>query len=409
MHSSPGHSQQTSEWLQQYMESQETDPSILEWWYRLTTPPPRPAAQTTFAQRELARRGKLASVMLFFFMLVIVFLALPVGILSANGIVVLMVVILLAVITLAAFFNRSGKSNVTGLMVAVALNLALFMVILTSPGGLAASSLSLFDLLVFSELFVASLLSENWVFVAAAVNIVFIIGDLSLQPRAHDLALIMSTPAAFAVMFRPVALHVVVTVVLWLWVRSATQAIKRADRAEVIAQLQHAIAEQEHAVALQKIQLDESIQQIVEIHRRVANGDFSARVPLSQDNLLWQVAGSLNNLLARFQQLQRLEEEYQKLLKQLHYGKQAEHQIRLIAQEASRLIDTLRNAKAYRRPIRFMRRGTLLDPLFKELVGNYLIPAQIPMSAETLTHSAQYPAQPRSTTSPMTPLKHRES
>ncbi|GAC1360375.1 MAG: hypothetical protein NVS2B12_09140 [Ktedonobacteraceae bacterium] len=42
------------------------------------------------------------------------------------------------------------------------------------------------------------------------------------------------------------------------------------------------------------MQLDASIQQIVQTYMRIANGDFDARVPLNQDNVLWQVAGSLN-------------------------------------------------------------------------------------------------------------------
>ena len=34
---------------------------------------------------------------------------------------------------------------------------------------------------------------------------------------------------------------------------------------------------------------------------RVANGDFDARVPVQEGNVLWQVSGPLNNLLARTQ------------------------------------------------------------------------------------------------------------
>src|SRR5690349_22119005 len=36
-------------------------------------------------------------------------------------------------------------------------------------------------------------------------------------------------------------------------------------------------------------------------HVRAANGDYTARAPLGQDNLLWQIASSLNNLLSRLQ------------------------------------------------------------------------------------------------------------
>jgi hypothetical protein len=34
---------------------------------------------------------------------------------------------------------------------------------------------------------------------------------------------------------------------------------------------------------------------------RVANGDYSAHAPLTEENMLWQISGPLNNLLARTQ------------------------------------------------------------------------------------------------------------
>lgn len=126
--------------------------------------------------------------------------------------------------------------------------------------------------------------------------------DLSTQHRTASFAAITATDA-YPIMVRPIAIHIVVTVVLWLWVRSATQVIARADRAEVIATLEHAIAQQEHADAQLKRQLEMSIQQIVETRQRLANGDFNARAPLNNGNVLWQIAGSLNNLLSRFQRL----------------------------------------------------------------------------------------------------------
>jgi hypothetical protein len=90
-------------------------------------------------------------------------------------------------------------------------------------------------------------------------------------------------------------------------------AIHRADRAEEIAAL-------EHQIAAQKQQLEYGMQQILQTHVRAANGDLSARAPLAQDNMLWQIAQSLNNLLTRLQRsggadftLQRTEEELRRL------------------------------------------------------------------------------------------------
>jgi methyl-accepting chemotaxis protein len=65
------------------------------------------------------------------------------------------------------------------------------------------------------------------------------------------------------------------------------------------------MAQQGQREAQQKRELEASIQQIVQVHAQVANGDFSARVPLGQRDTLWEVAGALNNLLARLQRFRQ--------------------------------------------------------------------------------------------------------
>ncbi|MFL5663598.1 MAG: hypothetical protein ACJ8BW_20000 [Ktedonobacteraceae bacterium] len=363
---SPSTRQEGGEWSQKYLGSQE--PKVraggLEWWYRLTAPAELPAS-ASLAQRELVRRGRLASTIMFFFVIVLI-AVLPIGIFGPNHIIVLVVSTLLCVVVVALLFNRRGKSNITGLIVSVALNLGLFTVIRMSPGGLAPSSLGLFDLLVFTELFVASLLPVNWVFLAAAANIGFIVFDLSTQSRTPLFATVMATDF-YPILVRPIALHMVVTIVLWLWVRSATQAIARADRAEVIATLEHAIAEQEHSVAQQKRLLDASIQQIVQTHMRVANGEFNARVPLTPENVLWQVAGSLNNLLSRLQRLRQFELEMQHVLPQLQRMRQSEQELQLTKEEISLLATALHKARTEKRLSQLARSRTALDELIVEL------------------------------------------
>ena len=79
--------------------------------------------------------------------------------------------------------------------------------------------------------------------------------------------------------------------------------------------LQQTIAEimaLQRAITQQKQELESGIQQILQTHVQVANGDFTTRAPLTQDHLLWQVAHSLNNLLARLQRLNQAEAELQR-------------------------------------------------------------------------------------------------
>jgi hypothetical protein len=128
--------------------------------------------------------------------------------------------------------------------------------------------------------------------------------------------------------------------------------MRRANRAEEVNKLSQALAEQQRFALEEKQQLEESIQQIVAVHTQVANGNFSARVPLTQKNVLWSIGGSLNNLLSRLQhwrqdalQLQRTQEAIQKVLFDIHQA------------EAQGVQPQLR------------RTGTSIDPLLAEFVS----------------------------------------
>lgn len=207
---------------------------------------------------------------------------------------------------------------ISGIFTIAFLEISLFSLILTYPGGVSVFALPFFDLLVFGDLFAASLLPEATVFIVAVINIAFIVGTIFLIP-APDLVTVLQKSNAVDAIVRPVAIQIGVAFVTYLWVRSAKKALERADRATTIASLEHSLAQQGKQVAQQKQQLEQSIQQIVETHMRVANGDYSARVPLTQENVLWQVAGLLNNALARLQHLQQTETELQQVQRIVEY------------------------------------------------------------------------------------------
>jgi len=146
--------------------------------------------------------------------------------------------------------------------------------------------------------------------------------------------------------------------------------------------IQEIMALQE-AITKQKQELEGGIQLILETHVQVANGDFATRAPLTQDHLLWQVAYSLNNLLARLQRLSQAEAELQraKLEFRRHMGstqaqaQQIKAELQQIYGETQHLVEALRDAKVQEHPIWVPLSRTLLDPLCRELAGNYLQPA----------------------------------
>lgn len=305
-------------------------PALLHMWYRLTSQP-QLSQRASFAQREAFRRGRLTSIVLLFLMIVLLIL-LPIGIFSSTSVAILAICGGLFISFVALFFNRFGFSNVSGLLITSYVFVSVCIVILNSPAGLNTTTLGLFYTLVFVEVLAASLLPVNWVLLAAIVNIAFVIGYLSLQMKALQFAHAM--PANFyAVVIRVISLHVFVVLVLWLWVRSAMQAIKRADRAEELAMRERQIQELQLAELQQKDELEKDIELILQTHVQVSNGNFQARAPLSQDNMLWQIAYSLNNLIGRLQ----------------HYS-QAETELAHARQTIARLTEELQEARRKQRP-----------------------------------------------------------
>ena len=203
----------------------------------------------------------------------------------------------------------------------------------------------------------AFLLPSGSIILVALGNILFIWAAITYQPHTSELEHILTmSDFGYTVILRPIVLHIVVAIVAFFWVRRAQQATQRAQRAEVIAELEHALAEQGHVIAEQKRQLDIGVQQLLQTHVQAANGNLSVRAPLTQDNVLWQVAVSLNTLLARLQRSNLATRENHRL-----------------NAEIENLAETLRSAKRRRKPIEYTSRETPLDPVIVELIGTYLV------------------------------------
>lgn len=345
----------------------------LHWWYGLAAPA-EPSAAAPLAVRENARRGRLGSLILLFVTLW-GFTAIPTALASKNRFFLPVLTITLLLNILALFLNKNGKTAAAGVLTALLINSSYAITTLNTPNGLSVSSLMNYDMLVESLLIIVTLLPPGSVFFMAFINIACILLDVTFQSRAPDLARLFAQ-AGYASILRPILLELIVAIVSYLWVRSAIRAIERADRAEEIAALQRNIAEQ-------KRQLDEGIQQILNTHVLAANGNFSTRAPLTQENVLWQIGFSLNNLLARMQRyntieqdLQRIHQEAARLSEHLHIrarqAEQSEHEIVRTQIEIGRLTKALHDARLKQTPIWFTTSGTMLDTLIQTLSGNYI-------------------------------------
>src|SRR5258708_36055364 len=129
-----------------------------------------------------------------------------------------------------------------------------------------------------------------WAFALAAIA--FIVGDFALQPHAlitsagashfDSISYLVTAVTWWGGINRHVALALFAAFFGWLGARSVEAAMRRADQAEELAALEHAVAEQRR-------QLEYGVQQLLETHVRIANGDFNARAPLNQDHPLSHV------------------------------------------------------------------------------------------------------------------------
>lgn len=315
---------------------------LIQWWYSHTALPEAPA-NASFIKREASRKSHLLSTIIFWlFIMFIMFI--PACFVVPNHYIIWVDLGMLIVCLIAVILNRVQRPEVAGLLLTIGFELALTAIIFTTQ-PLDEPSIQQYELFVFGELLCVSLLTPGSVFLVMLYNIGIISASLFLQPHTVALAQDLHTQGA-AMLVRPVGVQFLVAFVSWLWVRSAFQAIKRADRAEMIAKLEEQLETERHT-------LEEGIKLILDTHVAVANGDLNARAPLTQNNVLWQIARSLNMLLDRLQRAARAERELQR-----------------VTQAVTATVQTIQHAEQVNQtPSLPLTQVPEIDPLIVELQG----------------------------------------
>jgi hypothetical protein len=314
---------------------------LWRFWLSLTGPR-ADAPQATIQQRTNLRRARLSSsIILGMFLLAIG--VLPLGLEDPTHATLGADVLLFAACVIAAALNRFGQTTAAGMVLVLVLMAAIMGAVLGSH-FLDFIFLPAFDLLALVVI-VAALVLPRWLmWVTALLAMGFVVADLLLQPRSKALETFVQQYGPYSLMGRPVIAILITAILVHLLSSSLEVEIQRGDRAEEIAALEHAVAEQRR-------QLEIGAQQILETHVRVANGDFSARAMVSQGNMLWQVAASLNNLLGRLQK-----------------AGQAEYQLRRTEDELRRLATAIDDAQGGKHPIWPAPSGTAADLIIERIV-----------------------------------------
>ncbi|HEY0756819.1 MAG TPA: hypothetical protein VGD98_22900 [Ktedonobacteraceae bacterium] len=322
--------------------------SLLEWWYRLAAPQ-EPEHSTSY-DRERVRAGRLSSIiLLLMFCFGLTLLPTALNSMSVNHLFLIILLVAMTINLSAFVLNRQGLVMLVGIFMVITVEISFITITLTSPLGLTTRSLTTFELIILTELMAVSLLPPKSVFLLMLCNNAFTWAAITFMHHTPDLIL-SPLSAYYSVLASPLILQIIVAIVTYLWVQGARQAIARAEQ---VAELEHAIAERDREVAEQKVQLEQGIQQILQTQIQAANGNFEVRAPLARDNVLWQVARNLNNLLSRLQR-----------------ASQAENELQRVDMEVRRLVEAVRNARTWHRPVQAARSGTALDPLVQELNGN---------------------------------------
>jgi hypothetical protein len=309
------------------------------WWYRFTSPPD-PALGATFQQRDLVRRGRIASACMLFLAIILVFVAF-IAYLGPNKQIATIIYTLYPMIIICIFLNRQGKVNLVGILMTLALVGGMCLTLFTTAAGpgLGPNDKDILYLLFFAELFVAAILPINYVFLVAAINIGISVYMLTYAHHTPALNAVLAIGYA-STLFRLMQIHVIVTGVLWILVNNSRIAIKRADRAEEMARLQRDLAQLSQEKAGEQEALEHSINLITETHARVSNGDLNARVAIDTGNtfMLWQIAGPLNNLLARYQNLRMEMQQREQLIQVFQQLMQANPELaRVVSIEMQRM------------------------------------------------------------------------
>lgn len=289
------------------------------WWYALTSPPER--ENLTLEQRDVERRSKILSALALFLALLLLLVAV-IALTGPNKQIIVTVYILYPTIVCCLLLNRLGHVNIAGGLLILALVGGMYLTLATTAflhGGLTPNDKDILYLPFFGELVAAALLPAPAIFGVAIVNIAVSLAFLYDAPHTPAFSEMLASGAS-SITFRIVETHFFVTLVVWIMATWTLIAVKQANRAAELARLEHDLHTEAAEKLRQKGQLERGMHEIIRVHAQVANGRADARVHLSGEHVLWQIAVPLNNLLGRYQQAIREAEErdlYLRVLNQL--------------------------------------------------------------------------------------------
>lgn len=272
-------------------------PKFVQSWIALTSPA---------ASRQPQWREEIASLI---FPIIFLLVVLPLPAALSNPPQLITLCIILPIMLLAMVFKKMGYFFIAGFLIAGCIECGIASAIVTVAGGVDATELPLYALLVQTGFVVIAFFSPAWIWIIAIINSVFIAVSLLKLHRPGSILATQLARDPSSIVVPMILLQLFVAFVCWIVMSALLRAILRADRAEVIADLERREVNRQYEEIQQKQQIEEGVQVIIQTMNQAASGNLGARAPLAQENMLWRIAQTLNTLLARLQALRQDQDE----------------------------------------------------------------------------------------------------
>ena len=269
----------------------------LRWWYNIAAPHDV-TDDAPLKERERVRIGKLTSLALLI-EIVIMGIACYSTTEDPNKLLPIAYSGIVFSLLIAMLFNRSGKIRIAGVIVVVMIEIAMLLTIIGVPHSQFSSfNLPIFALFIQPLLIAASIFPIELVFPLAAFHILCICLALTFMPKTPELIEHMRYEP-YTAYGMPITLQVFAALVSFIWVRSAHEEMHRAETAQEVTRLTQELADQMLVAAGRQEELERNIEIIRSTLAEVSKGNYQQQVPLTQRDMLWPIAFSLNTLINR--------------------------------------------------------------------------------------------------------------
>lgn len=280
-------------------------------WLWLTSPRPDRFGSGIAAQEKL-RRSRLLSIL--FILVAVVMLLLAPSAFRVPGLWQA-IVMMGAMGLLAVLLNRIGQVTPSGLVIIALTDVTLTFNIVRQHYGMTNTTVADLYLLTLAIMIAGMVLPTLSIPLIGAAQVA--ISLILFYGLHHDTLLNQEIKKVdgnmtYTSVLGPILLQVCSVCIVWLYASSVDRAIRRASRAEELAEAQARINEQSLVIAEQKQRLEEGIQAIQDTQSRIVRGDYSARVSL-QGNELLPLAVSFNMMAERLSHVHQIEEEHRQM------------------------------------------------------------------------------------------------